>query len=101
MNRQEKCHKYGILSSLKPVWEALKLHSKEYACNTTDTCRRLGFYSWSGRSLGEINGNPEDEMVRQQHLLNGRKFEQTLGDGEQRGLACFSPWGGKEQGRTW
>ena len=36
----------------------------------------------------------EDEMVRQHHQLNSLKFEQTLGDsGEQRSLACCSPWG--------
>ena len=31
------------------------------------------------------------------HWLNGREFEQTLGDGEGQGsLACCSPWGHKE-----
>ena len=39
----------------------------------------------------------EDEMVGWRHLLNGHKFEQTLGDGEGQGsLACCSPWGGKQ-----
>ena len=39
----------------------------------------------------------EDEMIRQHHWLNGRKFEQTLGDGEGQGnLVCCSPWGHKE-----
>ena len=33
-------------------------------------------------------------MVGWHHQLNGREFEQTLGDGEGQGsLACCSPWG--------
>ena len=33
----------------------------------------------------------------QRHRLNGREFEQTLGDGDGQGsLACCSPWGHKE-----
>ena len=36
----------------------------------------------------------EDKMVGWHHWLNGRKFEQTLGDSEGQGsLACCSPWG--------
>ena len=39
----------------------------------------------------------EDEMVRWQHKLNGREFEQTprnnVGQGR---LACCSPWGHKD-----
>ena len=43
----------------------------------------------------------EDEMVRQHHRLNGREFEQTLGDGEGQGsLACCSPWGRRELDMT-
>ena len=39
----------------------------------------------------------EDEMVGWHHQLNGREFEQALGDGEGEGsLACCSPWGCKE-----
>ena len=33
-------------------------------------------------------------MLRQHHGLSGRESQQTLGDGgEQRSLACCSPWG--------
>ena len=40
-------------------------------------------------------------MVGWGHWLNGHEFEQALGDGEGQGsLACCSPWGGKEWGRT-
>ena len=40
-------------------------------------------------------------MVGWHHQLNGREFEQTLGDGEgQGGLACCSPWGHKESDTT-
>ena len=33
---------------------------------------------------------------------NGHELGQTLGDGEgQGGLACYSPWGGKELDMAW
>ena len=39
----------------------------------------------------------EDEMVGWHHRLNGHKFEQAPGDGEEQGsLVCCSPWGHKE-----
>ena len=45
------------------------------------------------------NGDAEDEMVRQQHLLSGHEFEQTLGDsGGQGSLVDYSPWGHKRVG---
>ena len=35
----------------------------------------------------------KDDIVGQHHWLNGREFEQTLGDSEGQGsLACCSPW---------
>ena len=43
----------------------------------------------------------EDEMVGQYDQLNGREFEQTLGDNEGQGsLICCSPWGWKESDMT-
>ena len=40
-------------------------------------------------------------MVRQHHQLNGREYEQTLGDSEGQGsLACYSPWGCNESDST-
>ena len=40
-------------------------------------------------------------MVGWKHRLNGHEFEQAPGDGEGQGsLACCSPWGRKESGRT-
>ena len=43
----------------------------------------------------------EDEMVGWYQWLNGREFEQTLGDGEGQGnLACCSPWCRKESDVT-
>ena len=40
-------------------------------------------------------------MVREHHQLNGREFQQTLGDSEGRGSLVFcSPWGCKESGMT-
>ena len=34
------------------------------------------------------------------HRLNGHEFEQALGDGGLRSLACCSPWGHKEMDMT-
>jgi len=43
----------------------------------------------------------ENEMVKYHHQLYGHEFEQTVGDsGEQRSLACCSPWGHKESDMT-
>ena len=43
----------------------------------------------------------EDEMVREDHLLNRHEFEQTLRDSEGQGSpACCSPWGCKELDTT-
>ena len=44
----------------------------------------------------------EDEMAGwHHHWLNGREFEQALGDGEGQGsLACFSPQGHKYSDMT-
>ena len=43
----------------------------------------------------------EDEMVRENHQLNGHELEQTLGDGEGQGsLVCGSPWCRKELDMT-
>ena len=43
----------------------------------------------------------EDKMVELHHRLNGREFQQTLGDSEEQGsLACCSPWGHKELDTT-
>ena len=40
-------------------------------------------------------------MVGWYHQLSGHEFEQALGVGEgQGGLACYSPWGGKELDMT-
>ena len=52
--------------------------------------------------LGRIEGRrrmgtTEDERVGWHHQLDGREFEQAVGDGEgQRSLMCCSPWGHKE-----
>ena len=43
----------------------------------------------------------DNELIGWHHLLNGREFEQTPGDGEgQASLAFCSPWGCKESDRT-
>ena len=56
--------------------------------------------------LGKIEGKRRRRQQRMRWLdsmdrLNGYEFEQTLGDsGEQRSLACCSPWGSKESDMT-
>ena len=48
-----------------------------------------------------IEGAVEDKMGGWHHRLNGREFDQALGDGEGQGsLACCSPWGRKELDTT-
>ena len=43
----------------------------------------------------------KDEVVGWHHQLDGREFEQTLGDSEGQGcLVCYSPWGHKEWDKT-
>ena len=43
----------------------------------------------------------EDEMVAKHHWLNEHEFEEAQGDsGEQRSLACHSPWSLKKLDRT-
>ena len=43
----------------------------------------------------------EDEMVGWHYRLNGREFEQTLGDSKGQGnSACSSSWGRKELDTT-
>ena len=47
-------------------------------------------------------GTTEHEMVGWHHRLDGRQFEQALGDSKGQGsLACCSPWGHKESDMTY
>ena len=56
----------------------------------------------AGKEWGqEEKGMTEDEIVGWHHWLNGRGFEQTLGDsGGQGNLLCCGPWGQKESDMT-
>ena len=56
----------------------------------------------AGKDWGkEEKGATEDEMVGWHHRLNGREFEQALGDGKAQGsLVCCSSWGHKESDVT-
>ena len=56
----------------------------------------------AGRNWGqEEKGTTEDEMAGWHHQLDGHEFEWTPGVGDgQGGLACCSPWGGKESDTT-
>ena len=48
----------------------------------------------------EEKGATEGEMVGWPHGPNGHESAQTPRDGGQAGLACCSPWGGKESDTT-
>ena len=49
----------------------------------------------------EEKGTSDDKTVGWHHRLNVHEFEQGPGDDEgQGGLACCSPWGGKESDMT-
>ena len=56
----------------------------------------------AGKDWGqEEKRGTEDEMVGWHHWLNGREFEQTLGDGEGQGsLTCYRLWGCTELDMT-
>ena len=49
----------------------------------------------------KVKGAAEDEIIRYHHWLNGREFEQILGDsGGQRSLVCYSPLGSQKSDMT-
>ena len=51
--------------------------------------------------MQEEKETTEEEMVGWHHRLNGREFEQTLGDSEGQGSLVYSnPWGRKESDMT-
>ena len=64
--------------------------------------RLIGKDSDAGKDWGqEEKGMTEDEMVGWHHWLDGHEFEVGSGVGDgQGGLACCSPWGGKESNIT-
>ena len=56
---------------------------------------------WCWERLKATEGVAEDEIVRQNHRLNGHESEKTLGNSEGQGsLACCSPWCHKESDTT-
>ena len=52
----------------------------------------------AGKNWRQKKGVTEDEMVGCHHQFNGHELGQTPGDGGQRSLECYSPWGCKQ---TW
>ena len=58
----------------------------------------IGKDSDAGKDWGqEEKGVTEDEMVGQHHWLNGREFEQTLGDSERQGSLAATVHGVTER----
>ena len=76
----------------------LKLQYSGHLMRRTDSLKKTKMLE-KLKAGGE--GDDRDEMVGWHHQLDGHEFEQALGVGDGQGnLACFSPWGCKELGRT-
>ena len=55
----------------------------------------------AGKDWRHEKATTEDEMIGWHNQLDGHEFEQAPGVGDGQGsLACCSPWGRKESGRT-
>ena len=55
----------------------------------------------AGKDWRHEKATTEDEMIGWHNQLDGHEFEQAPGVGDGQGsLACCSPWGCKESGRT-
>ena len=94
----------------KSNWSILKETSPEHSLEGLMLELKLQYFGHLMRRndsfertlmLGKIEGGRrrrwQDEMVGWHHWLEGWKFEQALGVGdEQGGLACCSPWGRKD-----
>ena len=84
--------------SLEGVMLKLKL---QYFDHLMPRPNSLEFISWCLERGQAEERATEDEIASWHHWLNGREFEQTLGDREGQGsLACCSPRGRKESAMT-
>ena len=84
--------------SLEELMLRLKLQYFGHLMRRTDSLERP--CCWERLKTGG-EGATEDETVGCHHWLEGREFEQLLGDSEGQGsLACYSPWGHKESDTT-
>ena len=89
----------SILKEISPEYFLeglmLKLKLQYFGCLMwrTDSLQKLNVDPDAGRYWRqEEKGTTEDEIVGWHHRLNGRKFEETLGVGEEQGsLVCCSP----------
>ena len=88
---------------------ALSIHWKDWCWSWSSNtlaawCEELTHWKrpWCWKDWRqEERGITEDEMVGRHHQLDGRESEQAPGvDGGRGGLACCSPWGGKESDMT-
>ena len=72
----------------------LKLHTLATLCKNANSLEKPLML---GRIEGRKRRGQWDKTIGWHHRLNGREFEQALGDGEgQGGLACCIPRGCKE-----
>ena len=56
---------------------------------------------WCWERLRAGEGGAEDKMIRKHHQLNGREFDQILGDSKgQENLVSYSPCAHKESDKT-
>ena len=96
MDRKES--NQSILKEINPEYSLeglmLKLQYFEHLMQIADSLEKTQMLE---RLKAKGEGMAKYEMVREYHLLSGREFEQTLGDGEgQRSLVCDSPWSSKK-----
>ena len=85
--------------SLEGLMLKLKLQSFGHLIWRTDSLEKTNDAGKDWR--WEERGMTEDEIVGWHHWLDGHEFEQAPGVGDGWGrLACCSPWGHKESGRT-
>ena len=96
MDRKES--NQSILKEINPEYSLeglmLKLQYFEHLMQRADSLEKTQMLE---RLKAKGEGMAKYEMVREYHLLSGREFEQTLGDGEgQRSLVCYSPWSSKK-----
>ena len=82
--------------SLEALMLKLKLQYFSHLMRRTDSLEKTLML---GKIEGKEKGMTEGETVGWHHQINGREFEQALGDGEGQGsLVCNSPCGRKESG---
>ena len=85
----------SLLKEINPEYSLEGLMLKlQYFGHLIGRTGLIGKDPGAGKDWRHEKGTTEDEIVKSQHWLNGREFQQTPGhSGGQRSLTCCSPWG--------